>query len=370
MDVKSELLLFAAAAVPLFASADAINPPEYIGPIDAYHAKATRRFACAPSVAVARNGRLWATWFSGKSPCENRNNFALLATSDDGGETWTEVQCVEPDREGQRRGFDPQVWVDPDGILHWFWTDVDFHVSSTLGVWEGIVGDACRPFERLSKPRVVGCGIMLGDPLVLSDGDWLLPISGPGRRQTAGFVASSDRGKTWHWRGGATCTNVEDVCSHEHCVVEKKDGTLWTVVRRRIDIGQAFSTDKGRTWTPVEAFDVKCTNTRVWLAKLRSGNCILVKNGPIGQNVGRKLLTAYLSRDEGKTWEGGLLIDERDSATYPNGCQAEDGLIYVVNDHDRKKGMDILLSQFTEEDVLAGKNVSGRMKLLHNINRR
>ncbi len=58
--------------------------------------------------------------------------------------------------------------------------------------------------------------------------------------------------------------------------------------------------------------------------KLLSGNWLLVKHGALDaladvseekhpQNKGRSHLTAFLSRDEGATWEGGLLLDGRPS---------------------------------------------------------
>lgn len=84
------------------------------------------------------------------------------------------------------------------------------------------------------------------------------------------------------------------------------------------------------------------------------------------------LLGAYadLSRDEGRTWEGGLLLDARNGATYPNGGQREDGVIFLVNDHDRYGTQDIELHCFTEEDVLAGRIVSKDGKLLRYVHTR
>lgn len=80
---------------------------------------------------------------------------------------------------------------------------------------------------------------------------------------------------------------------------------------------------------------------------------------------GRTNLTAYLSDDDGKTWNGGLEL-YREHASYPDACQGPYGTIYVVDDHDRGGAAEIWFHRFTEEDVLAGKIVSsiGRLKIL------
>jgi hypothetical protein len=63
-----------------------------------------------PSVAVAPGGkRLWATWYGGGEG-EGPHNYILLATSGDGGETWSEVLAtIDP----PFRASEPAVWVDP-----------------------------------------------------------------------------------------------------------------------------------------------------------------------------------------------------------------------------------------------------------------
>ena len=59
------------------------------------------------------------------------------------------------------------------------------------------------------------------------------------------------------------------------------------------------------------------------------------------QGVGsqyRKTAPVPLSRplwdDDGATWKGGLLLDERESS-YPDGIQAEDGTLFIIYDHQR-----------------------------------
>ena len=355
------------------ARADLSNPPEYFGPVDASRAREHRVMICAPSLTVAANGRLWATWFTGPTPGEDTNNYVVLATSGDGGDTWKEVWCVDPDLKGPRRAFDPQVWAAPDGSLLWSWTDRDGAASVTDGLWLSRIADATSDAVAPAAPRVVAHGVMLGNPFVLADGTWGLPVCAWFSRNSSGLYVSSDKGATWRWRGGAGLAEYKDRTFDEHNIVPMKDGSLCCISRTKmkgVGIARAFSKDNGETWSGLKPFNVTNSSTRTFFTRLNSGNLLLVKNGPVDQDVGRKSLTAYLSKDEGETWEGGLLLDARGGATYPNGGQRPDGVIFLVNDHDRYGTQDIDLHCFTEEDVLAGKIVSKEGKLLRYVHTR
>ncbi|MHB8900588.1 MAG: sialidase family protein, partial [Thermoguttaceae bacterium] len=205
-------------------------------------------------------------------------------------------------------------------------------------------------------------GIMMCKPTVLDDGSWLLPTAIWHREGSCRVVASSDEGKTWALRGTATVPDPKDRNCDEPMIVQRKDGSLWQWVRTRYGIGTSFSTDAGRTWTPVEPSDVAHPAARFFIRRLASGKLLLVKHGPIGERTGRSHLMAFVSADDGRTWQGGLLLDERSGVSYPDGFQADDGRIHIIYDFDRLGDKTILMAVFTEADVLAGKNVSGQVR--------
>ena len=96
----------------------------------------------------------------------------------------------------------------------------------------------------------------------------------------------------------------------------------------------------------------------------RSGRLLLVKHGDqIDAHQGRVQLSAWLSEDDGQTWQGGLILDERKGISYPDGFQAPDGKIYISYDRNRSTDGEILLAKFTEQDILAGKLVHPKSKL-------
>jgi hypothetical protein len=93
--------------------------------------------------------------------------------------------------------------------------------------------------------------------------------------------------------------------------------------------------------------------------RLKSGNLLFVKHGKMEQQTERSHLQAFISDDDGKSWNGALMLDERNGVSYPDGDQTKDGTIFVIYDFDRTGAKEILMARFTEEDVLAGKIVSG-----------
>ena len=92
-------------------------PPVVYDSLPKTHGPETRGFQGIPSLAVAPNGRIWATWYAGKTPCEDHNNYVVIATSGDRGKTWTERLVIDPDGDGPVRAFDPELWIDPSGRL-------------------------------------------------------------------------------------------------------------------------------------------------------------------------------------------------------------------------------------------------------------
>ena len=109
-----------ALARPAFAEEGSSGTVRVPGP---WHHVNNRAHVGIPSVAISqKNGRMWATWYGGVTPGEDSNNYVVLATSGDG-QTWREVLVADPDGIGPRRAFDPEVWISPDGLLRWTWTE-------------------------------------------------------------------------------------------------------------------------------------------------------------------------------------------------------------------------------------------------------
>lgn len=344
--------------------AASLAPPKHVGPPCPEHAATNRAFQGIPSMAVAPRGRLWATWYAGVTPAEDQNNYVVLSTSGDGGKSWSETLTIDPDGDGPVRAFDPELWVSPDGRLFFFWAQMDkSQRDAQLGVWciETTEPDAVQP--KWSQPRRIGDGVMMCKPLTLSSGEWVLPISKWREHDnSAQTVISTDKGKTWMVRGGCNVP-VDARQFDEHLFVERRDGSLWLLARTKYGIGESVSTDGGKTWPELKTFAIPHTTSRFFIRRLASGNLLLVKHGPFDKKTARSHLMAFLSKDDGKTWGGGLLLDERTGVSYPDGQETPDGLIRIIYDYRRTGERNILLATFREEDAATGKETSKDVRL-------
>ncbi len=313
-------------------------------------------------------GRLWACWVAGG---DSSKAFFVLATSDDDGETWSKPRLVV-DAHSKNLPMDRSVlvgnlWTDPLGRL-WLLFDQSMEMfDGRAGVWASTCENPDADHPTWSAPRRIWHGVTLNKPTVLSTGEWMLPISLDQREGFGAFkglfkeldplrganvFVSRDKGATWQRRGAARFPNPD---WHEHMIVERKNKSLWMLARTSTGIMQTTSTDGGHTWAePTEPPGIRQPNARFHIRRLASGRLLFVKHGDrIDQHEGRVQLSAWLSEDDGKSWEGGLVLDDRKGVSYPDGFQAPDGTIYISYDRNRSTDGEILLARFTEEDILA-----------------
>jgi len=336
------------------------------------YAGSTRLWQGVPGIERSANGRLWVTFYSGGAD-EGPDNYVLLISSNDDGQSWSEPLLVI-DPPDQVRAYDPCLWHDPQGRLWLFWAQSDGLFDGRCGVWAINCADSAVIHPHWSAPRRIANGIMMNKPTVLTTGEWLLPAAVWSSDEAAAFLnetnryatleerfsnvyRSKDQGETFVLLGSA---DVPDRSFDEHMVMERKDGSLQMYVRLFGGIGESVSYDRGVTWSPGKKSEIAGPNSRFFIRKLQSGNWLLVNHY---QFTGRNNLMAMISTDEGASWKGGLLLDDRHDVSYPDGVQADDGTIYIIYDRQRIREREILLAVFTEEDVINGSCVSSKAKL-------
>ena len=325
-----------------------------------------RKYQGIPGIERAPGGRLWAVWYAGKEH-EDRYNYVVGVTSADDGRTWSDLKFViDPDGDGPLRTSDPCPWLDPDGRLWLFWWMNGAGDTQLFAMTTGNP-DAANP--TWTEPRLICPGVMMCKPTVTVDGAWLLPTAIWHQEGSCRVVASVDRGQTWELRGTATIADPKDRNCDEPMLVQRHDGSLWLLVRTAYGIGESVSCDGGRTWTPVAPSAIPHPASRFFIRRLLSGNLLLVKHGRLNERIGRSHLTAFVSTDDGATWQGGLMLDERSTVSYPDGTQSPDGVIRLIYDWNRADDKHILMAVFREEDVRAGKDVSGAVRERVLVNR-
>ena len=347
-----------------------LRPPQVITLPGPEYADDERRFQGIPGIERAGSGRLWATWYGG-GITEDRYNCVMLATSADRGDTWSGLKLViDPDGDGPVRAADPCLWHDPAGRMWLFWLQgYEGQADGRSGVWAMVAEQSDDEDPTWSGPVRMCDGVMLNKPIVLSSGAWLLAVARWYQEGSAGIYRTVDEGSTWSLTGRANIPDGSHRSPDEHMVVERSDGSLWMLVRTKYGIGESSSSDGGSTWSPVAPSGIENPTSRFFVRRLSSGSLLLVKNGPISERYGRSHLTAFRSADEGQTWSGGLLLDERERVSYPDGVQAPDGTVYVIHDRDRHGAKEILMARFTEEDVVQGRCVSEGAALRRCVNK-
>ena len=365
----------------------------YVRPTEERFQDSYRRWQGIPSIEVTAKNRVFVCFYGGQG-AEVGGNILVVCTSDDGGDSFNSCQMVVEHPDPECRIYDASMWIDPLGRLWVCYTQAHGFNDGRSGVWATICAQPDAEDLVWSEPRRIANGIMLNKPVVIENGDWLFPCCiwrdecgappterhGLEEEQFSNVYASTNQGETITLRGRA---DVPMRSFDEHMIVQKKDGTLWMLVRTFEGIGESYSHDNGYTWTPGQKSHVDGPCSRFYIRRLKSGRLLMVNHYNFDQRIdlddimsqgdvkswkGRSHLTALISEDDGATWPYSLLLDIRDSAAYPDAKEAEDGYIYVTYDYERVTHREILMARFTEEDVLKGKLESprGALRILVN----
>ena len=353
-----------------------MTPPKIIyNPTEGEYIDGNRLWQGIPSMTKdTESGRLWATWYSGGEG-EGAYNFALLYTSIDDGKTWT-GPVLAIDHEYPVRVFDPNLWMDPDGRMWMFWSQSRYHKDGVYGTWMMYTDNPESANPTWSTPVRVANGIAMNDPIVVSNGDWLLPtaiwayentVEEMAKETNSNVYISKDKGMSWEYLGSVQGYEGSRNCD-ENMIVEQTDGSLRMLIRTGLGIEESYSYDGGVTWTDSVDADISNVVSRFYITRLSSGNQLLVFNDPPENGTKRSHMTAALSTDDGKTWSHKIVIDERSGTSYPDAVEDEYGNIYIIYDCGRKVHGKILMAKITEADIIAGEIVSEGSALNMHVN--
>jgi hypothetical protein len=335
-----------------------------------------------PGIERTKNGRIYVGFYTGMET-ESPGNYVLLVYSDDDGETFSAPYLAILPPTMNVRCFDECLWIDPKGALHLYWAQSYGFMDGRIGVWESVCEDPDAPAPRFSAPRRLANGIMMNKPIVLCSGEWrmtcavykdcnvsrtrdsVIPTRNIAIEEEtySNIYVSTDEGESFTLAGHSA---YEDRLIDEHMCIEKKDGSIWMLIRARGGIGEATSYDKGYTWTNEKDSGIGGPCARFCIRRLKSGRMLLINHHDF---VGRNNLKAMVSEDEGETWKGFLLLDERTPVTYPDMTEDEKGNIYITYDFGRYEEREILMAKVTEADILAGEIVTPTSYLKRVVNR-
>ena len=365
---------------------DSLLPGKIIvNPTDAKY-DADRQYQVTTTMSVVSpKGRIFLSYFSAENHAdEDVGNYNMVITSDDGGKTFQNRFVIEPPNPANTRVFEVNPWIDDLGRFWVFWCQVYRTLDGRAGLWAACCEDPDAEVMEFSEPRRIANGVMITKPIITKSGEWMFPAYIADAKWAQGspkitdtyinwlpdemgisVYSSKDQGKTFERI--ASQIRFPYSVFEEPCMVERSDGSLMMWIRGMNCTAHTFSSDGGHTWTvPIQNPKMNLPNTHFHLGKLKSGNILLLANyraDMFSYFGGRNNLTALISKDDGATWEGFLMIDEREGSEQPDFTEGEDGYIYISYGRAPQFAAETVLAIVTEEDILAGKLVNPNSKL-------
>lgn len=333
-------------------------------------------------------GRIFQSFFSSKDHNdENTGNWIMITMSDDDGDSFVNKVAVNPPNFCNTRVFEGVFWLDPMGRMWFFYVQTYRRMDGREGVWYIRCNKPDAKYLQFTAPKRLCDGIISAPPVVLSDGRWAFtsylhhPSAFHGdfhndfnttdiiwmpEKIGISVHISHDKGKSFETI--ASGIKFPYATFYENCLVEKKDGTLWILIRGMNCTGQTISNDGGFTWSPaIVNGNLPLPNSHFTIGRLSSGNLLLVANykaNMFSYYVGRNNLTALISTDDGVTWgEHYLLLDHREGSEQPAFHECDNGFIYISYGRAPQIAGESLLAIITEDDILAGKLVNPKSRL-------
>lgn len=335
-------------------------------------------------LARTAKGRIFMSYFSAIDHAdEGAGNYIMLMSSDDGGQSFQNRVVIEPPNKANTRVYDCVPWVDDLERLWIFYAQSYRSIDGRDGVWAVRCDNPDDDDMVFTQPRRISNGVLATAPIITSKGEWLFPTAVWDPKCAHGsdkgnmiinwlpdevgvsVYRSTDRGE--RFERIASKIRFPYSVFDEPCMVERRDGSLMMWIRGMNCTAHTFSYDGGYTWTiPVQNLKMNLPNSRFHLGKLKSGNLLLLCNYKADMFSffgGRNNLTALISKDDGETWEGFLMIDEREGSEQPDFVEGSDGFIYIAYGRAPQLAGESMLAIVTEEDILAGELTNPKSKL-------
>jgi predicted neuraminidase len=227
--------------------------------------------------------------------------------------------------------WNPVLFQVPGGPLLLF-----YKVGPSPSKWWGMLTTSTDKGRKWSPPTRLPEGIfgpIKNKPVLLPDGALLCPSSTEDNGWRVHIERTTDLGRTW--TKTAPLNDGKTFAAIQPAILVHPASTLQIVCRsRQGKIVQAWSTDGGATWGPLEATPLPNPNSGIDAVTLADGRALLVYNHT---PKGRSPLNVALSPD-GKTWKAGpVLENEPGEYSYPAVIQTADGRVHVTYTWKRQR---------------------------------
>lgn len=312
------------------------------------------------SITELDNGDLYVVYYGGDGEYEGDTKVfgSRLAK---GSTAWTRPAIIA-DTPGRSEG-NAVAWQAPDGIVWLFYITNYGPTWSTSRIKYKLSNDQAHTWSDSDMLAFELGSMVRGRPIVLNDGDYLLPIyheTGEDREQTAAdtcsfFLRYNPRAKTWSESSRIMSSNgnlqpAPVQITDDYLVAYCRPGGDFEPNPNRFTI-RSESRDGGRTWSRGENSQFPNPNSAVDFIKLENGHLLQVYNNT---NTGDRMpLTVAISTDGDRTYphRRDIVNIPGDTAAYPVAIQSRDGKIHVVYTSQERQ---VVNRAVFEESVILG----------------
>lgn len=297
----------------------------------------------ASTIVETSSGTLIATWFGGTE--EGSSDVGIWLARRLKGQ-WNQAVEVATGIQADGRMYptwNPVLFQSPKGPLVLF-----FKVGPSPEKWWGMKMTSTDDGVSWSKPAILpkgALGPIKNKPVMLPDGSWLAGSSteeSPANWRVH-FELSRDQGSSWETIGpvdrGAGFDAIQPT------ILFPGAGKLEALCRTRQGvIGMTWSSDEGKTWTPLAATELPNPNSGIDATTLRDGRLLLVYNHaahlPEHSGSGNRYPLDVAISDDGLHWKHVLTLEDEPRPAgyaYPAVIQTSDGLVHITYTWDRKR---------------------------------
>jgi predicted neuraminidase len=279
------------------------------------------------TITQAANGDLLCLWYGGSYESADDQTLFLARRRPDERE-WQAPQALI-------RGPDPLpgngvIFVDGHERVWIVWCRMES--ARPLGRGQG--WDNCRLMSRVSTDHGMTWSedaeflndklraVPRNPPVQLASGELVLPLEAVvDRVEGSVFLIGAGGGRDWR-QGGFTAGGSQPA------VIQRKDGSLFALMRKAPRLTQIESRDGGETWSEAVPSGLRNPDAGITMTQLANGHLVVVFND---SELARTPLSVARSLDEGRTWEAPLHLESNPGEySYPCLHQTRDGQIHVT----------------------------------------
>ncbi|MEO6005643.1 MAG: sialidase family protein [Opitutus sp.] len=344
-----------------------VQPLTAIVSSDFIHAPATYPQCHASTLVETRSGAVVAAWFGGTR--EGASDVSIWSSRSEAGRWSAETKVADGVETGAARYpcWNPVLFQPRHGPLLLF-----FKVGPSPSTWWGMVATSTDDGRTWSKPRRLPDGVLgpiKNKPIELPDGTLLSGSSTEDEKLgwRVHIERSLDSGQSW--QRSAALETSESLNAIQPALLTHADGRIQLLCRTKERvIATSWSSDAGRTWSPLTKSGLFSPNSGLDAVTLADGRHLLVYNHRENANDGppvpksgtlvqspadnidrlkaRWPLNVAVSSD-GVTWKMVLVLEDvprKEGYAYPAVIQTHDGLIHISYTWDRVKIKHVVLN--------------------------